>query len=353
MHLVRHSLFCLLLAVCSLADAKTKIACVGDSITFGHGISQRETQSYPYFLQQMLGEEFEVVNFGNSGKTAGDYPSQKPRGRFYGDTNEHQKAVAFGGDVYICNLGINDTGSWWDAGLFVKGYDDLIAQWRANRKNVKLFMWTQLAPDFRGPVGRKAFPGNVFAPDFRFPLVDNGSSAKRPEAEKLLAQIAAKNKAVAIDALTPLENHPEFYSPDGLHPNAAGAKRLAQLTCAALYRERPWKQTPPRVDFDRNAQTVTLANASKQAVVLDAGVLASQAGEQKKTLFRFGEGSVLAPGETATIRLKAERDAQDFGGSMSTTASCTSSVRFIPAPSKREARRPWEKAAEQWGTKRP
>lgn len=331
--------------------AKTKIACVGDSITFGATVAQRATHSYPYCLQQMLGEDYEVVNFGNSGKTAGDYPGQKRRGRYYGDTKEHQNAVSFEGDMYICNLGINDTGPWWDAKLFVQGYEDLIGQWIAKRKNTKLFMWTQLAPDFRGPLGQKACPGNVFDPKYHFPLSDNGTAVKRPEVEKLLGQIASKHKAVEMDMLTPLDNHPEFYSGDGLHPNASGAKRLAQLTCAALYREQPWKQASPSIDTDAKAQTITLANASKQAIVLDAGALAVHAGEKKKTVFRFGDGSALGPGESVTIRFHAEANANDFGGEMTTKSPLRGSVRYISAPAKREARQKWEIAAQKWAGK--
>lgn len=326
--------------------AKTKIACVGDSITFGYTIPHRETANYPYYLQQLLGDEYEVKNFGNSGKTAGNFPGQT--GRWYGSTKEHKNAIAFEPDIYICNLGINDTGGWWDAKLFVDGYGELIAQWRANRSSTPLYMWTKLAPDFRGQEGVKAFPGNVFAPSFTFPARDNGSAAKRPEAEKLLAQIAAKHKAIAMDAYTPLVNHPEWYGKDGLHPNAEGAKAIARLTCAALYREHPWKQPSPHLETDRKEQTLTLANKSNQAIVLDSGALFSTSGEKKTCLFRFGPGSVLGPGETATIHFKADKNSNDFGN-MTVKASCPGSVRYIPVPSKATSRKKWEAEAAQWG----
>ncbi|MCC8021594.1 MAG: GDSL-type esterase/lipase family protein [Akkermansia sp.] len=186
---------CLLAGLLSLAIlpsfAGTKIACVGDSITYGSGISNRETNSYPYFLQKLLGDGYEVVNFGNPGKTAGDFPGQV--GRWYGSTREHQEAVAFEGDIYVCNLGINDTGVWWNAGLFVQGYQNLIDQWRGKRKDVPVIIWTRLGPDFRGEPGKKAFPGNVF-PERKYSAKGNGSSAKRGEAEKLLQKIARKKR---------------------------------------------------------------------------------------------------------------------------------------------------------------
>src|SRR5262245_37261270 len=51
------------------ASEKVRVACVGDSITFGHGIKDREHASYPARLAVMLGDKYEVRNFGVSGAT--------------------------------------------------------------------------------------------------------------------------------------------------------------------------------------------------------------------------------------------------------------------------------------------
>ena len=63
----------LVVAVFTLIAAdKTKVACVGDSITFGLGLPDRTNESYPAQLQKMLDEaepgKYEVRNFGNSGR---------------------------------------------------------------------------------------------------------------------------------------------------------------------------------------------------------------------------------------------------------------------------------------------
>ena len=47
--------------------AKTRVACIGNSITYGMTLPDREHTSYPSRLQQSLGEGYEV---GNSGATA-------------------------------------------------------------------------------------------------------------------------------------------------------------------------------------------------------------------------------------------------------------------------------------------
>lgn len=54
-----------------------KVACVGNSITYGAGIFNRDKNSYPVQLQYYLGDGYEVRNFGSNGATAqadGDYP---------------------------------------------------------------------------------------------------------------------------------------------------------------------------------------------------------------------------------------------------------------------------------------
>ena len=51
------------------AQEKIRVACVGDSITFGSGIRDRQTNSYPAQLGRLLGEKWEARNFGVSGAT--------------------------------------------------------------------------------------------------------------------------------------------------------------------------------------------------------------------------------------------------------------------------------------------
>lgn len=50
------------------AQQRIKVACVGNSITYGTGLSDRATQSYPVKLQKLLGERYEVENFGKPGR---------------------------------------------------------------------------------------------------------------------------------------------------------------------------------------------------------------------------------------------------------------------------------------------
>ena len=98
----------LLLFVCfsliTLYAQQIKVACVGNSVTYGQGIADREHDSYPAQLQRMLGGRYEVRNFGKSGATLLTH-GHRP----YIQQQEYQDALAFAADMVIIHLGLNDS----------------------------------------------------------------------------------------------------------------------------------------------------------------------------------------------------------------------------------------------------
>ncbi|MFI3261500.1 MAG: GDSL-type esterase/lipase family protein [Rikenellaceae bacterium] len=84
--------------------SQTKVACIGNSITFGTGVVNRELNSYPAQLQGYLGEVYEIANFGVSGTTVllkGDKP--------YMETEQFKKSLEFNPDIIFIKLGTNDS----------------------------------------------------------------------------------------------------------------------------------------------------------------------------------------------------------------------------------------------------
>ena len=85
---------------------KIRVACVGNSITYGAFIPDRDKWSYPAQLQAYLGDEYEVRNFGVNGATLlhqGDNP--------YIKTNEYKQSQDFQPDIVLIKLGTNDSKS--------------------------------------------------------------------------------------------------------------------------------------------------------------------------------------------------------------------------------------------------
>lgn len=263
LHLFLASLAATLSLGIAAQASPAKVACVGDSITFGSGLKPGEAR-YPQVLATLMGPDFDVRGFGNPGKTAGDYPGQA--GRWYGSTREHKQALDFKADIYICNLGINDTGRWWNPELFSKGYEALLQAWKNANPKARFFAWGLLGPDYRGPLNKKAFPGNCYPDVRKYAGSDNGSAANRPEAEKLIAAVARKYKVSLFDALHPLSDHPEWYV-DGLHPTEQGARRIAEITFAKLAKSLKIKQPVPRLE--PGTGNVIINNPGNSGILLD------------------------------------------------------------------------------------
>ena len=210
------------------AVGRLKVACVGDSITFGLGI-QKAQDKYPEQLQGILGDKFEVGRFGNSAKTA----ARVKDGVWFGLQREHRQALDFRADLYIANLGINDTNrGTWDTEKVFADYAELIHAWRGPQ-GATIMLWTKLAPDFRSVNRAPGFPGNV-NPAFDFPLNEMDTATRRPEMEAVCARLATQLHCHAIDMYSPLVKHPENTIGDGLHPNPAGAKIIAEQTAKAI-----------------------------------------------------------------------------------------------------------------------
>ncbi len=81
-----------------------KIACIGDSITYGSNANNVYRESYPAQLQQLYGGEANVMNFGNSGKCIRDSADDP-----YSRTTEYNGAMLFVPDIAIIMLGTNDS----------------------------------------------------------------------------------------------------------------------------------------------------------------------------------------------------------------------------------------------------
>lgn len=188
-----------------------RVACVGNSITYGAAVENRAINCYPNQLQRMLGADYEVHNFGVSGATLlnlGDKPYMKE--------NAYKEALASKPEILIVKLGTNDSKPFnWDdyKGYFIRDYKSLIQSFRQANPDVKVFICLPV------PVYGDAF-------NIREKVVQN-------EILSLVTNVASSEKATLIDLNTPLLNKAEWF-PDKIHPNAAGAKKIAELVFNAI-----------------------------------------------------------------------------------------------------------------------
>ena len=199
-----------------------RVACVGDSITYGAGLKNRNSESYPAWLSRWMGPGYDVRNFGRSGATLlhkGDLP--------YIKQSQHDEAVAFRPDIVIIMLGTNDSKhrggglattnavaeNWQYKGNYVSDYRALIAEFR--RANSAAQIYVCCPPP--------CFPG-------RWGIDDNTIHF---EIVPLVLTVAKRSHAKVIDMYTPFAGKPNDFL-DTVHPNAAGAKIMAGIVYQAL-----------------------------------------------------------------------------------------------------------------------
>ena len=118
-------------------DETIRVACVGDSITFGAGIKDRKNDNYPVVLGRSLGERFEVRNFGVSGATLlkdGDFS--------YWKTPAFKAATEFDPHVVVIKLGTNDTKpqNWKHADEYAADYEAMIDHFAALPAKPKIWL---------------------------------------------------------------------------------------------------------------------------------------------------------------------------------------------------------------------
>ena len=117
-----------------------KVACVGDSITKGSYAANLKTKSYPARLQEMLGNEYKVLNFGVGGSTL-----LKNGNKPYWNQQYYKDSLDFKPDIVIIMLGSNDAKAVnWDTYGSEYGADmkALVESYRALDSDPKVYIAT-------------------------------------------------------------------------------------------------------------------------------------------------------------------------------------------------------------------
>ncbi|NDW09959.1 GDSL-type esterase/lipase family protein [Dysgonomonas sp. 520] len=188
-----------------------KVACVGDSITDGDGLQDRSKEAYPAILSVLLGDGYQVVNFGKSGATmlkSGDWP--------YWDKPAFREALAFNPDIVIIQLGANDTKPQNIPSFPGKYEEDLRAMvdsFQQLSSHPEIFLCKPI-PSFKN----------------RFHINDTILCS---EAIPAIDKVAFEKKCRVIDLHAAFLYRPEFF-PDGVHPDKNGAIEMAVIVAKSI-----------------------------------------------------------------------------------------------------------------------
>lgn len=309
-----------------VAAQPVRVACVGNSITYGTGIADREHFSYPVQLQQMLGNGYVVGNFGKPGATL-LYKGHRP----YVEQPEFKEALRFKGDIAVIHLGINDTDprNWPNyRDEFVKDYLSIMDSLRAANPKVR-FILARMTPIAD-----------------RHPRFQSGTKQWHDEIQTAIETVARVSGAELIDFHEPLYPYPNLL-PDAIHPNSEGAGILAKtvyggitgnyggLSMSSLYADYMVLQRDVPIDIHGTANTgekitveiggqkasATADNQGKWNVVLSPMQAAEDltltitAGKQRKVFSHVAVGEVwLCSGQSnmAFMLCQAESGKEDI-----------------------------------------
>ena len=188
-----------------------RVACIGNSITDGCGIMNAESKGYPAQLQKKLGDGYEVKNFGVSARTMmnkGDIPYMKELA--------WKDAQAFQPNVVVIKLGTNDSKTHnWAKGPeeYQQSMQAMIDTLKALPSKPKIYLCSPIP----------AFKGSWTISDS---VIVNGEMP-------IIQKLVKKNKCNFIDLHT-LFIYKDLMLSDGIHPNAKGAEKLAEIVYEAL-----------------------------------------------------------------------------------------------------------------------
>lgn len=211
-----------------------KIACVGNSITDGHGIDMRTMHGYPALLQRKLGEGYEVRNFGVSARTMlnkGDHP--------YQNEMAWQDCLAWQPDVVIVKLGTNDSKDPhqpYIATDFAKDMQQLIDSLRAMPSNPRIYVCTPIPAFKQTWTINDAVITNQIIP--------------------IIKESAERNQCELIDLHTLYGTDEGTMQSDGIHPNEKGVAKMLDAIYTAITSEPKYPAyTPDKTKKDKTKKS--------------------------------------------------------------------------------------------------
>ena len=228
------------------AVSKVKIACIGDSITdggfnemYGGGLGLDDPRCYPKQLEAALGENYEVKNFGDSGRTlmsTADYPYISAPGDLY------RESLQYDADIVLIMLGTNDAK--------VTG-DPNTTNWKENSPQQFKNDLTQMINTYRN------LPSHPTVYVLTSPTAfNNGNYNIVPS---IVDTIAELQREVALETGSPLIDIHTItadkgsYFGDNIHPTTAGYAWLGQTVATELQKTFTVPSAPRTVTVMRNS----------------------------------------------------------------------------------------------------
>lgn len=195
-------------------EGQLKIACVGDSITYGHGISNWPENNYPVLLQKLLGDGYHVNNYGVSSQAV-----QENADRSYRDLPHYQESLAYDADVVVFMMGSNDSKpeNWVDGETFKADLEKLLDTY----SDARIILCTPAAAFFTDDS-----TGTTTSHDIQPAVVE--------EIAGIVREVAGERQLELLDIHALALENAQWFAKDGVHPNNDGAAAIAEAVRGAI-----------------------------------------------------------------------------------------------------------------------
>ena len=194
-----------------------RVVCVGDSITQGMGVlfNHPEQNSYPAFLQELLGNQYQVFNCGYTARTllkSGDHP--------YTASAHFRASQEIRPDLVLIMLGTNDSKPYnWNAMEYERQLAEFVDGYKSLPGSPQVFLLTPCAAFILKDKTKVVF-------DIRETVIEN-------EIFPIIQRDAAEKNIPVINVFSATRGHPEYFG-DGVHPNVTGDKAIAETIYRAF-----------------------------------------------------------------------------------------------------------------------
>lgn len=194
-------------------EGQIRVACVGDSITYGCGVKNWPKNCYPAVLQRKLGMGYCVNNYGYSGRTllrSADCP--------YVNKAVFRQSLEFEPDIVVVKLGTNDAKkkNWKGKETFKEEYRWFLRHYSSLKTNPKIYLCTPSTVYYDNGTAEGEMVQKLCIPS------DNIKEAGRAAAE-----LGEELNYEVIDLYTLTGGHREWFT-EGIHPNVEGAEKIAE-----------------------------------------------------------------------------------------------------------------------------
>ena len=205
-----------------------RVACIGNSITDGHGIDMNDVKGYPAQLQKLLGSDYQVKNYGVSGRTLlkkGDQP--------YWKEQAWRDAQSYKADIVVIKLGTNDSKpeNWQHGDEFEQDLRAMIDQLKPmvpvlNKKGKP----TKKMQRSAAPRILLCTPVPAYKPSWNI-----SDSVITTQIIPLINKVAQSEGLEVVDLHTLFDNTDgQQMQSDGIHPTEKGCSQMAKAIGAAI-----------------------------------------------------------------------------------------------------------------------